>query len=305
MNWFMFAFMAAIFMAAYHIIRQKALSKEHVMEYLTIYSIFCFILLLPFVSQVDFSQPILMWILIFFKSLVACLGFVFISKAYKHMGVSLVAPLALLTPLFFLLISVFFLREDLKAIHFGGISLLLIGTYILEIDHSQAGPGFKNKLQHLLSPFQVFRGKYYHYILLATFFFSLTITFDKIILVPDVIGLDIQAVDSMTMLFLFRMFAVLIFFTILSFSYDGYKGVIHGVKNAWGWIALAALVFNISDYFYFNAMTLAFAALVVSVKRLSAFFTTLVGGEIFHEKNLLHKSVASLVMIGGVVLLSI
>ena len=48
-----------------------------------------------------------------------------------------------------------------------------------------------------------------------------------------------------------------------------------------------------------QAIQLAFAGLVIAVKRMSAFFVVLIGGELFHEKNLLRKSIACLIMLAG------
>jgi drug/metabolite transporter (DMT)-like permease len=52
------------------------------------------------------------------------------------------------------------------------------------------------------------------------------------------------------------------------------------------------------------AVSLAAVGLVTAVKRSSSLFTTLIGGEIFHEKELIKKSVACLIMILGVFLIA-
>jgi uncharacterized membrane protein len=44
-------------------------------------------------------------------------------------------------------------------------------------------------------------------------------------------------------------------------------------------------------------------SLVIPIKRLSALFSTVIGGELFHEKYLLRKSIACVVMIIGAVLI--
>ncbi|MFH1589978.1 MAG: hypothetical protein ABIB43_05410 [archaeon] len=42
-------------------------------------------------------------------------------------------------------------------------------------------------------------------------------------------------------------------------------------------------------------------SLIIPIKRTSSLFTTLIGGKLFHEKNLLIKILASIIMIWGVV----
>jgi len=305
MDWIIAALLSAVFISAYNIIRKKTLAKEHALEYLAVYSFFCFLLVLPFMPKINFALPLSIWILILFKSIITSTGFYMMTKAIRHIELSSVAPLALLTPLFLVFISYFYLNEPLTQNHFFGIILIVLGAYVLEMDHHKAGKSIKDKLKHLASPFMVFKHNYYHYVLFGTILFAFSVTFDKIILDPKVINLSLPAVSPLTFLFLFRLFTTIIFFSLLSFEYDGLHGVAHGIKNAGGLIFFAALAFNLGDFFYYNALTIGLAALVLPIKRLSTLFTTFIGGEILHEKNILPKSVASVIMIAGVVVLSL
>lgn len=303
MDWFVFAFLSAVLLSFYQILRKKALKFETVMDYLALYSLLCFLMLLPFVSKVNFDLSLFAFVMIFLKSVVACLGFIFTTKAYKSFPVSTVAPLLLLTPLVFLGISSFYLKEPVKMIHLLGIFLLIFGTYILELDHTNSGKGFRNRAKHLLSPLQVFKKGYFHYIIFAVIFFSISITFDKVMLNPEIIGLNMAGLAPFTLMFFFRFFAVIIFVSVLFFIHGSISEMWQGFGKSYYWIIFAAIAFNLADLFYYNAMSIAFAALVIPVKRLSVLFTTLIGGELFHESNIIPKSMATAIMIGGVAII--
>jgi uncharacterized membrane protein len=69
--------------------------------------------------------------------------------------------------------------------------------------------------------------------------------------------------------------------------------------------ALIALLTTLYRLAQAHATALAAVGLVVAVKRSSALFTTVIGGELFREHDLIRKSVACLIMIVGVYLLAV
>lgn len=52
-----------------------------------------------------------------------------------------------------------------------------------------------------------------------------------------------------------------------------------------------------------EAVKLAPVALVLSIKRTSVFFASLIGGKIFKESNLTQRIVATIIMVGGAILI--
>jgi hypothetical protein len=70
-----------------------------------------------------------------------------------------------------------------------------------------------------------------------------------------------------------------------------------------GWlvilVVITTLISNIT-YFTVLAMPTTYLALIIALRRLGSLFTTIIGGEIFHESRLLVKSIACLIMLSGV-----
>jgi len=71
-------------------------------------------------------------------------------------------------------------------------------------------------------------------------------------------------------------------------------------NNWWKWIILVALLTVGYRYTQIEAIKYAPAvALVLSVKRISVFFASIIGGKIFNEEKLLQKAIATAILIGG------
>jgi len=68
---------------------------------------------------------------------------------------------------------------------------------------------------------------------------------------------------------------------------------------------LAAFFTVLADITYFYALSLTLVSLVLPIKRISTLFDTIIGGELFKEKHLLHKGLACLIMLLGIYLIVI
>jgi len=82
-----------------------------------------------------------------------------------------------------------------------------------------------------------------------------------------------------------------------------YKLIKNVETQQYYWIILIALFTIGYRYLLLEAMKIAPVALVLSIKRTSIFFATIIGGKIFSEHALLHRSIATLLMLGGVYLI--
>ena len=100
-----------------------------------------------------------------------------------------------------------------------------------------------------------------------------------------------------------HIFLAIHFVAMMSIYHDGIAGIKKGLKNAGWWILLVAVFtvgYRLSQSY---AMQNAEAALVSGIKRSAALFATIIGGKLFHEKNLFRKAIACILMIGGVILI--
>jgi drug/metabolite transporter (DMT)-like permease len=102
---------------------------------------------------------------------------------------------------------------------------------------------------------------------------------------------------------LVHLFIAAVFIIMLAVFHDGWQGVKHGFAKYGVYIFMISILTVGYRFAQVQATALAFVGLVSAVKRTSSLFTTVIGGEIFHEGNILRKSLACGVMIVGVLLL--
>ena len=81
MQWFVFAFAAAIFTSIASVVEKKTLMKEHAMEYSTVFAVLMFLLSFLFLNRVTFDVLPQQWILLVIESTTAAGGFLYIASA--------------------------------------------------------------------------------------------------------------------------------------------------------------------------------------------------------------------------------
>ena len=289
MNWFFIALISALLSAVASISEKKVLFKMDAMEFSFILSVFNFALSFPFLFTLNLNELSTAGIaVLFIKSILGVMAFLCVMLAIKNLEISGALPLMVLTPGLVALFAYLFLGENIKGMEIIGMSLLLIGTYILEFDSS--------KKIHM--PFSIlFRSQYYHYILFALLLFTASSILDKLLLVK--IKVSPFAIVGIQHLFFF-----VIFLTIFLIKN---KKPVQYLKNLdmslYTWIIFISVVTIGYRYTQIAAMKTAPVALVLSIKRMSVFIAAVAGGRIFKEKNLLIKTIASLIMIAGAILI--
>lgn len=287
MTWIVFALMASVLIGADIVVRKKALIKDSAIEFMSIAAIVTLLAILP-LSFFATMLPARDLFLILLKSFFAMNFFFLADRALKKMDVSAFAPLANLSPILLVFIGYFFLGEKLTTIQLAGVALTIVGAYVLEL---------KKGIKDLKQPFvEARKSKYLHLVFLGLIFAAIAASLDRFIL---------RSVGLLDFYFYQALFISLFVFIYLFVFFDGVSGIEKGYKKAGLWVVLASVLFLLADYFYFKALTMptAFIVLVIAVKRLSSLFATLLGGEIFHEKNLLRKSLACGIMLAGVFLI--
>jgi len=266
------------------IIQKKVLFKEHSSEYVTVFCLLMFIFILPFSSRITLAQSTNTLILFYIFSLLFISSLLLLIKAYRHMQLSTVEPLRNLSPLVIFVIGYFVLGETITWMDGIGIGLLMIGGYFLEaaIHHS-----------NLLRPLQVFSGKYTHFILASILIGGFGAVLAR--------KLTLET-DPFTVLFFLFFFASINMLIIQFTKYKGMEDIIYVFKTNGLLVLIAALAGFIADVTFYLAIAMptAFIALAVAIRRLSTLFTTIIGGEIFHETRLVVKSIACIIMLTGV-----
>lgn len=289
MNWFFVALLSALLSAIAAVSQKKILFKMEALEFSFILAAFNLALSIPFFFALninDLNTPGL--IVLFIKSVLGVLAFLCVMLAIKNLEISGALPLMVLTPALVALFAFIFLGETIKNIEILGMGLLLIGTYILDVD----------KTQKFFIPFKIlFKSKYYHYIFFALLLFTASSILDKVLLVKMKIS-PFAIVGIQHFYFFILFLAIFVFTNPAPFTF--LKKV---DSRVYGWICFISVVTIGYRYTQVLAMKTAPVALVLSVKRISVFIAAVAGGKIFKEKNLLIKTIASLIMLAGAILI--
>ena len=289
MTWYWFAIGSAVLLAVATLLEKKILFKEHAMEFSAVLAFFNALISLPLLLLADFSNISLQVLgAIYIASLLGTASFYLVAKVNRHMEVSESSPLLVLAPAVGALFGFIFLNERMSYIQVSGIVLMIFGAYVLETYH------LNNPIEPLKSLSQ---SKYIRIIGGALLLYATGVLFDRIILS------EVQ-IKPLTYIVIIHFFIAVNFFILLSVFHDGWGGIKHGTKIA-GWpILLMSVITILHRLAYANAISIAYIGLASSIKRSSALFTTIVGGELFNEKNLKRKIIAVVIMLGGVFLLA-
>lgn len=287
MKWVIFIMISAFFISLSQIAAKKSMKKTHAVQFSVIYKIIQVLLLLMLIPFMDFDIPVWTYFLAYFVAIITTAGTMLNAKSIRHLEISAYAPLANTSPIFLLFIAYFFLGEKVGTVQMLGIFLLLMGFYALET----AGDASLKSLWKRLSG-----SRYVIFAILAYIILAFSATGEKYLL---------ESINPLTLIFLILFFSGINYLIISMIFYDGFKDIKTGLKSSGPYIALCAILATVSHFFYMNALDIAYVSLVIPLKRMSTFFTTIFGGKLFHEEDLWQKGAACIVMILGVFLIAL
>jgi len=288
MHWFIIAFISAVFSAASAVTQKKVLFKIEVHDFVIWTSIFNLLFSLPYFFYLDSHALTLINLSVLFgKSILGALSYIFIMKALKNLEISGALPLMVLTPGLVAIFGIIFIGDYLNAYQSSGIILLMVGTYLLEMKPKQS----------IFEPFKVFnKSQYYHYIGFALLLQSVSSVLDKLLLgkykMPPITFMAFQQLFYLIIITVW----VLAQNKKLKISWKPTGDVIY-------WIILIAVLTIGYRYSQILAVKKAPVAAVLSIKRISVFMATLAGGRLFKESNLFQKAVATFLMVLGAILI--
>lgn len=285
MDWFYLAFASAILSAVAAILQKKVLFNLDALEFSFILSVFNTILVLFYFTNIDFQSLNVNGLLILYlKTILGAAAFWFVMLAIKNMEISGALPLMTLTPGLIAIFSFLLIGESIEHLEILGMVLLLIGTYILEIKKGESS----------FNPFKIFfRSEYHHYIVYAILLFTISSILDKVILKE-------YKLQPITFVFFQQIFLTFNFLLFLLFKKKNILIVLSKINSAnFKWILLISIATIGYRYTQIEAIKIAPVALVISIKRTSVFFASVIGGKIFSEKMLLKKGIAIIIMLVG------
>lgn len=290
MNWFILAFISAIFSAAAAVSEKKSLFSLDAVDFSFIVSLVTLIFSIPFFFSLNFSHVTAagFWIL-FFKTMLGAGAFLCVMYSIKNLEISEALPLLALSPALVAIGGVLFINDSLSTKEWIGISLMVAGAYILE-----SGKGSKS----FAAPFKaLFNFRKYSFVFIALILFAVTSLLDRILLT----GFKLPPYTFMA----FQQLFYTLFFAVLFFAKRrSLLPIITERGKEIFYLIIAVSVFTvIYRYTQIEATKAAPVALVLSVKRLSVLFAVIFGGSLFREKNLYGRIAAVVIILAGATLL--
>lgn len=286
MLWFILSFLTALAVASHDAWVKKFfsdLSTYEMLAYPMIYSLPLLILTLPFVPVPPLDG-------IFFSAFLISLpingiGFFLHLRAIQVSPLSLTLPYLSFTPAFMILTGALVLDEVPNVTGIFGICIICAGGYVLNL-----APGRHSVLAPLKS---ILREKGSWLMLIVAFAYSLGAVFGKQAIVhssPLFFGVLFFTVLNLVLLALFRACGKIKWHT---FATRRSKGIVAG------------LLFLAHILLHAFAISLTKAAYMISVKRLSVIIGLIYGGVIFNEKNLAVRTIGTLLMVAGAVVITL
>lgn len=289
MTWLFFALLTAFLSSLAALAERRALYRIHSIDFAAAIAFTTAALTLPVLFTADWNKvtPLVLGF-IFILSFVSAMAFLSVTRGVRHMEISLSSPLFLLGPIITTIFAFIILSERITLLQFLGMCVLMLGAYMLETKHLLRGKEFFAN---------IWENKYSRYILFGLLLYGLTSVGDRIIL--GRMGVPVALYTAIIQLF------IAIQFLILTYRFRGSpKASMQLVTKYWKSILIIALItvgYRVAQGY---ATAIASVGLVIAIKRSSNLFTTIIGGEIFHDHDLWRKAFACIVMILGVCLIA-
>ncbi len=288
MTWFFYALLTAFLSSIASLFERRALYRIHSIDFSAAIAFTTAILTLPilFTASWETITPKVL-ALTFVLSFVAALAFLSVTRGVRHMEISLSAPLFLLGPLITTFFAFLILNEHVTQLQVVGMVVLLLGAYALETKHLLRGGEFVQN---------IWGNKYSRLILIGLLLYGLTSVGDRMIL--GMWGVPVALYTAIIQLF------IALQFLLLTWLFRGSPmASMRLVQKYWKSILVLALLTIGYRMAQGYATALASIGLVVAIKRSASLFTTIIGGEIFHDHDVWKKAFACVIMILGVTLI--
>jgi len=288
MPWYFFALASALLLTTLSLVEKRLLFRVHSMDYSAAVAFVNALCSLPLLFFVDLSKvdPYPVAFLAFATAL-SVPAFLLTTKGVRHLEISTAEPFMALGPGISALLAFIVLHEKLALHQTLGIVFAIAGMYVLETKpHISIFESFR----------LMFRSRYIKYILYALLIYGVTSLVDRVIL-------NRYDMDPIAYIIFAQIFIAFHFFIVSLMVGDGSAAIVRGISKARWLILLTAVLMTLSRIMQATAIKMAPLGLALTVKRTSVLFITVIGGELFHEKNLLRKTIAALIIVAGSLLI--
>lgn len=283
MTWFLFAVSSTFLLGTHLITSKKVLVFEDTFKFLTVLASAQFLVLLPLLPFISIPTSEAIFLIVT-QSLILTIGLLLQFEVLRRLPISTVAPLNNLMPLFLYSYAFFILGETLTETQLNGFLVLVLGAYLINYSPKDIFAPIKG----------FFRSKGEQWLFVSLMILAAVAMMDKLILS--------YGVNVISLLFFSQLLLALNTLVVLTLT-QGTKSVVKAFNTKGGWVLVTAIIKNLGNLVYLQAVALAPVSLVLPFRQLASVVAGLGGGKIFKEKHLLRKGFASIIMVLGVLLI--
>jgi len=285
MIWFILSLLSAISQSGRDLFSKRSLQSLN--QYTIAFAHWFFSL--PFLSVTLFfveipSTDMIFWLVVLVSSGSIAVASILYIKAIETSPLSLTVPMLAFTPLFLLITSPLILGEFPSLLGLAGIFLIVFGAYVLSIKDVRMGH---------LGPFKALaREKGSRLMLLVAIIYSIHANLAKV------------GIQHSNPLFFSTVRNVFASCWLLPLILPRWRNTLKEIRIS-SKALLAIGWFNALMFIFVSlAMELAIVPYVISVKRMTIFFSTLFGYFFFHENRIVERLIGAFTMVLGVTLMS-
>ncbi|RLG71199.1 MAG: hypothetical protein DRO04_00315 [Candidatus Iainarchaeum archaeon] len=239
------------------------------------------ILLFPFLLIFFQKTSFWFWIVAVLSAFLNTFALFSYVSALKYAEISEVMPFFGLTPIILVFTSFLILGELPTIAGFVGIVLIFIATYVLNL-----------KSNEILSPlYGVYRNKGQQYAILTALLWGLTSDLNKI-----------GVLLSNPIFFIFAECLFISIFFLPIFLKESQKRVYDYFDHR---LLFPGILETFTLLLQYTALMFAPVAYIIAIKRTSIFTTSLVGGFVFKEKELVKRVLVAMLVVAGIILITL
>ena len=282
--WIIYSLLTAFSLATSDTLTKSVLASHD--EYFVAWARLMFCLPPLMVSFLFIEVPSLdrtFWLATFCALPLEIVAIILYTKALKVSPMSLTIPFLALTPLFLIAISYLVLGEKVSLYGGTGIMLMAAGGYVLNMHEIR---------KDLLAPIKaIVREKGSLMMIAVAFIYSFTSSLGKL------------AIEHSSPVFFgsFYFILVALFFTPIAMFNSSERLVIS--RDDMMPLMYVGLTYAMMIIFHMIAISMTQVAYMISVKRMSLFFSILYGYLIFKENKIRERTIGSIIMFAGFLLI--
>ncbi len=286
--WLAFAFLSAGLLGFYDVSKKQSLHKNAVIPVLFVNTVLCSMVFLPMIVLSAFGVigrsadsyipegDVQAHLFIAAKSVLVLSSWLCGYFAIKHLPLTIVGPVNATRPVLTLAGALFVFGERLNLWQWAGVLLAILSFYLLSRSGKKEGIRFGSD-------------RWIGLLVAAAVLGAASGLYDKFLMMPsDQGGLGMH---RMFVQGWYNVYQAGLMFIVMGFLWWPYRR--HTDKFSWKWsIPLISLFITTADMAYFYALSHpdAMIAVVSMVRRSSVLVSFMVGGLLFHEKNLRSKA---------------